>query len=64
MGIELFSAEHYELMLMFEKEYYWFNHVKHEKEHWEDGEIYWNKNTNEMFLAYRRGYVFGKTVHS
>ncbi len=58
----LLSPEHYELLAMFESE---FNHRRLEREHkslWANGNIFQDGQTNELFLAYRRGFAYGKAV--
>lgn len=57
----LLTKEHYDLMAMFERE---FKHRRLDKEAkalWPKGVIYQDGHTNELFLAYRRGYAHGKT---
>lgn len=54
------SAEHVDVMSMFEKE---FKHERLDKEPrsiWTKGNIYQSGITNNLFLAYRRGYALGK----
>lgn len=56
----LFSSEHYTLMAQFESE---FQHYRLDREHkdlWAKGYIYQNGETNNLFLAYRKGYAYGK----
>jgi hypothetical protein len=56
------NKEHYELIAMFEKEFKGFRLDKEEKSFWSKGNIYQNGETNNMFLAYRKGYSFGKVA--
>lgn len=56
----LFSKEHYDLMAVFEKEFRGFRLDKESKDLWKNGVIYQNGETNNMFLAYRKGYSYGK----
>lgn len=60
-GIMLFTKEHYDLLNQFEKN---FKHLRldreQSKELWAIGRIYENGETNQLFLAYRLGYAFGK----
>lgn len=58
----LFSKEHYDLMAVFEKEFKGFRLDKEEKSLWAKGAIYQNGETNNMFLAYRKGYSLGKVA--
>lgn len=60
--MRLLDKEHYELMDMFEKEY---KHKRLDREEdqdlWKRGHVYQSGETNELFLAYRKGYAFGKS---
>lgn len=57
------TKEHADLITQFERE---FKHMRLDKEEdkalWRMGRIYQNGNTNDIFLAYRSGYAFGKVV--
>lgn len=55
------SKEHYELIEMFEREFVG-RFDKEPKELWPKGYIYRDGQLNQLFLAYRRGYSFGKLV--
>ena len=58
----LHTKEHFDLMAQFEKD---FPHLRLDKESkylWEKKSIYQNGETNKLFIAYRIGYAFGKTV--
>lgn len=57
----LFSKEHYDLMESFEREFSHFRLDKEAKELWPREVIYQDGRVNVLFLAYRRGYAFGKT---
>lgn len=56
------SKEHYELMYQFEKEFKHLRLDREDKELWEKGNIYQSGETNNLFLAYRQGYSFGKVA--
>lgn len=56
------TNEHIELMQMFEKEYRGQRLDKEPKELWPQGVIYQDGKLNELFIAYRRGYAFGKVI--
>lgn len=58
----LSSKDHYELIAMFEREFSTVRLDKEPKEIWAKGNIYQNGETNNLFLAYRRGYAFGAAV--
>ncbi|MCK9282400.1 MAG: hypothetical protein M0P71_17430 [Melioribacteraceae bacterium] len=54
------SKEHDEIIVNFDKEYYYLNLIKEEKELWYKGQIYANGETNNLFKAYSLGYSFGR----
>ena len=56
------TAEHVELMQMFEKEFSGYRLDRENKDLWPMQRIYQNGETNTLFLAYRRGYALGKAV--
>jgi len=56
------TQEHIDLIAMFEREHNG-RFDKERKELWPMGRIYQDGPLNELFLAYRRGYAFGKAVH-
>lgn len=59
----LASKEHYDLIEMFEKEFKGegrFN--KEDKSLWPKGNIYQHGEINRLFLAYRRGFAYGKVA--
>lgn len=58
--MSLFSKEHYELLEMFEREYPGMRLDKEDKAMWQRGYVYQNGETNNAFLAFRKGYAFGK----
>lgn len=53
------SKEHYDLIAQFEKDFPYFRRDKEAKELWKHN-VYQCGETNKMFLAYRKGYSFGK----
>jgi hypothetical protein len=55
------TKEHYDLMAQFERDQA-FSHRRldrEDKSFWPKGVIYQDGQTNELFLAYRRGYALG-----
>jgi hypothetical protein len=56
------TQEHIDLIAMFEREpeYKGRRLDKESKASWARGVIYQDATLNELFLAYRRGYAFGK----
>lgn len=59
----LFSKEHYELIEMFEKEFkglYRFD--KEDKKYWAKGNIFQHGELNNLFLAFRKGVAYGKSI--
>jgi len=56
------TKEHEDLMAMFEREFKGRRLDKERKEFWTMGRIYQDGELNELFLAYRRGYTFGKAL--
>ena len=60
--MELFGKEHYEIMAEFEKQYKYERLDKESKGLWNKCIIYQDGNVNNLFIAFRRGYSFGKTA--
>lgn len=58
----LLTKEHYDLMGQFEREFKHRRTDKEPKAYWPKGVIYQDGHTNELFLAYRRGYAMGKAT--
>lgn len=58
----LFSAEHYDLMEMFEREFRGHRLDKEDKALWPKGNIYQSGETNDLFLAYRKGFSYGRST--
>ena len=56
------SKEHYDLMLQFEQEHPHLRRDREDKANWPRGIIYQSGETNALFLAYRRGYAFGRVM--
>lgn len=56
------TKEHYELMEMFERQFKHMRLDREIKDLWPMGRIYQNGEANELFLAYSKGYAFGKCV--
>lgn len=57
--MQLLAQEHYDLMATFEREFHGLRLDREEKRFWPQGHIYQNSETNNLFLAYRRGYALG-----
>lgn len=59
----LFSAEHYEMIEMFERIFkkHW-RLDKEEQSWWPKGVIYQNGEANAAFLAFREGVAYGKAI--
>jgi hypothetical protein len=60
----LLTQEHYDLLAEFEREFAVRDDRarKEPKELWRRGHVYCHGETNELFLAYRRGYALGRCV--
>jgi hypothetical protein len=56
------TKEHYDLMSQFEREFAHERLDRESKELWSMGHIYQSGAVNSLFLAYRRGYAFGKVA--
>lgn len=56
------TKEHYELLTMFERQYQHCRLDREPKEGWARGIFYQDGMVNEIFLAFRKGYAFGKAV--
>lgn len=58
--MELFSAEHYALLEMFEREFKGLRLDREDRRMWQRGHVYQSGEANNLFLAYRKGYAFGR----
>src|SRR5579885_1137853 len=57
----LFCNEHYRLLEVFERQFAHLGRMEKEpKDLWAKGFIYQDGHVNEIFLAFRRGYAYGK----
>lgn len=56
------AKEHYELLRHFDKEFKGRRLDKEPSELWAMKRIYQDGQLNELFLAYRSGYVLGKAI--
>jgi hypothetical protein len=56
------TKEHYDLIAMFEREFKGLRLDKEPKELWPKGNVYQNGETNNLFLAYRRGFAYGRAA--
>lgn len=58
------TQEHYDLIAMFEREFKGTERMDREdKSQWKHGHVYQHGMLNQLFLAYQRGYAFGKAAH-
>ena len=61
MGIG--TKEHYDLIEMFEREYRGEGRFdKEDRSLWPKGNVYQSGEINRLFLAYRRGFAYGKAA--
>ena len=56
------GKEHHELLEQFERDFPYCRKDKENKTLWTIGNVYQSGETNQLFLAYRKGYSLGKTV--
>ena len=56
------TQEHYDLMAQFEREHKGRRLDYEKKDLWPKGVIYQDGAVNELFLAYRRGYMLGNAM--
>jgi len=56
------SQEFYELVAMFDREFKGSRLDKEAKDIWPKGYVYQNGETNNLFLAYRKGFAYGKAT--
>lgn len=61
--VQLITDEHTEILRMFEREHTGRRMDKESKTLWPKGRIYQDGQLNELFLAYRKGYAFAKSVY-
>ena len=54
------TKEHYDIINQFEKEFKYWRLEKEDKDMWKKSNIYKDGYVNQLFLAYRLGYSFGK----
>jgi hypothetical protein len=54
------TQEHYDLMAQFERAFKHERLDKEDKELWNKSQIYQDGKVNNLFLAYRLGYSYGK----
>ena len=59
----LLTKEHQDIMNQFEKDFKHLRLDREDKSLWSKNIIYGNGETNNIFLAYRSGYSFGKTYN-
>lgn len=56
------TREHIDIMAQFEKEYRSERLDREDRSQWHKGIIYQDGKVNELFLAFRKGYAFGKAT--
>ncbi len=56
------SAEHYEIIKFFDSQFAHLRLDKETKDMWAKGHIYQNGEANNLFLAFRHGVAYGKSV--
>lgn len=56
------SKDHEELMAMFEREYAGLRMDRENKALWAKGNVYQSGETNNLFLAYRKGAAYGRAT--
>lgn len=60
--MKLLDKEHYDLMEIFESDR-GFSLTKEPKRLWAQGHVYQNGHINDQFIAFRKGYAYGKTLN-
>lgn len=58
----LFDKEHYDMLEVFEKTYRGYRTDKEDQSLWPKGRIYEHPELNLLFLAFRHGVAYGKTL--
>jgi len=59
----LLSKDHYDLMAMFEQEFKGLRlDREQDKTRWAKGNVYQSGETNQLFLAYRKGFAYGRAA--
>lgn len=58
------SQEFYDLVAMFDREFKGSRLDKEAKDMWSKGHVYQSGETNNLFLAYRKGYALGTALSS
>lgn len=61
--MEIRTQEHEDVMSQFEREFRGRRVDREAKHFWPVGQIYQDGQTNELFLAYRRGYALARCVY-
>ena len=56
------DQEHADLMSMFEREHKGYRLDREAKDEWPKGNIYQHGEVNQLFLAYRKGFAYGKAL--
>lgn len=58
------SKEHYEIMDQFERLFKGHRMDREDKSLWPRGHIYQNGETNNLFIAFRHGFEFGRAIYA
>lgn len=58
----LMTKEHYELIDMFDRLFKHERLDKEDKSLWKQGNVYQDGHVNNLFLAFRHGFAYGRTV--
>lgn len=56
------SQEFYDLVAMFDRDFKGSRLDKEAKDMWPKGFVYQHGEVNQLFLAYRRGFAYGKAI--
>ena len=56
------TSEHWNLIAQFERDFKGENLEREDRDMWAKSHIYKNGNVNNLFLAYRMGYSYGKVA--
>jgi len=61
--MQIKTQEHIDLMEFFERRYSHLRLDREAKEFWPKGRIYQNGEANDLFVAFREGAAYGKSVY-
>ncbi|MFD1179502.1 hypothetical protein ACFQ3W_24840 [Paenibacillus puldeungensis] len=57
------TKEHYDILNMFEREFYHMRLDREPRELWASGQVYQNGETNNAYRAYVAGYALGRVSY-